>query len=192
MHQDAITAVLQGDETLATKVIDRDSEADKSFALVGRCFQRTLTDLSEVQRLSHDRSTVFEYYYLCRQLKRIADHVEKIARVTRNCASTPDPTLTDELAELGGKFQDVIEDAANVVLTDTDVSLAYHSLIECDSLARRIEELDESLYDSPELSQAYTGGLLLDSIRRSAEYGANIAALGLQRHYRGMVSSPPR
>jgi phosphate uptake regulator len=38
MHQDAINAVLQGDETLATKVIDRDSEADKSFALVGRCF----------------------------------------------------------------------------------------------------------------------------------------------------------
>ena len=71
---------------------------------------------------------MFEYYYLCRQLERIADHVEKIARVTRNCASTPDPTLTDELAELGGKFQDVIEDAANVVLTDTDVSLTYHSL----------------------------------------------------------------
>jgi phosphate uptake regulator len=192
MHQDAIDAVLRGDDTLATQVIERDSEADKSFALVGRCFQRTLADLSEVQRLGHDRSTVFEYYYLCRQLERIADHAEKIARLTRDYADTPGPTLADELAELGGRSRGIIEDAANVVLTDTDVSLAYDSLASRDSLVERIEELDETLYGSPELSQAYTGSLLLDSTKRSAEYGANIAALGLQRHYRGMVSSSPQ
>jgi len=189
MHEDATNAVLRGDDALAAQVIERDAEADKSFALVNRCFQRTLTDLSEVERLGHGRSAMFEFYYLCRQLERIADHAEKIARVTCDRTDTLDPTLADELGGLGADARTIVENATDVILADGDVSLAHEALTDCESFVERIEVLDRELYDSSAASQAYVGSLLLDSLKRSARYGGNIAELGLQRHYRD--TSPP-
>lgn len=192
MHEDATNAALHGSDALAAQVIERDSEADKSFALVSRCFQRTLTDLGEVERLGHSRSTMFEYYYLCRQLERVADHAEKIARVTHDRTDALDPMLADELGGLGEDARAIIENASEVLIADADISLAYQALMNCGSFAERIEELDRALYDSAEASQAYVGSLLLDSLKRSASYGANIAELGLQRHYRNTASSSSR
>ena len=192
MHEDAVNAVLHGDDALATQVIERDSEADKSFARVTRCFQRTLTDLGEVERLGHGRPTLFEYYHLCRQLERVADHAEKIARLTRDHLEAPDTMLTEEFTELSVSTRTIIKDATDVLLTDADVSLAYRSLAKRDTVVERIETLDRTLYDSPNVAQAYIGGLLLDSLKRSAEYGANIAELGLQRHCRDVPALSPQ
>lgn len=70
MHRDAVSAILTDDETLARRVIDRDNEADKLFAMVTRHFRRALTNLHEVEKLEYTRDELFEYYYVSRQFER--------------------------------------------------------------------------------------------------------------------------
>ena len=181
MHRDAVTAVLNDDETLARRVIDREREADKLFAMVTRHFRRALSDLQEVEKLDSSRDELFEYYYMSRQLERIADHAEKISQFTLD----PDVSVPAEVGEqidaLASHSRQVIDTAADVVLADGGFEGALDAITERDELRTESQHLDKELYAHEELAEAYVVGLILDSIRRTAEYGANIAEIGIEQ-----------
>ncbi len=181
MHRDAVTAVLNNDEALAQRVIDRDGEADKLFAMVTRHFRRALTDLHEVEKLGISRDRLFEYYYISRQLERIADHAEKIARFTLDPEATVPKDFEERIESLASHARRVIDTAADVILADGGVEGALNALEQRDELTTEIEELDRSLYMHKDSAEAYVIGLLLDSIRRTGEYGANIAGIGVEQ-----------
>ena len=63
MYRDAEDAVVNGDESLAERVVNRDSEDDKLFAMITRYFRRALSDLREVEKMAYTRDELFEYYY---------------------------------------------------------------------------------------------------------------------------------
>jgi phosphate uptake regulator len=181
MHRDAVTAVVEGDRALAERVVSRDAEADKLFAMVTRHFRRALTDLQEVEKLEHSRDELFEYYYAARQFERVADHAVKVARF----ALDPDAALSadfgDRLSSLADDARGIVDDAASVVLADAEIETANDVLARRDALVEDIEALDRELYDHDDPGEAHTVGLLLDSLRRTAEYGANVAGIAIQQ-----------
>jgi phosphate uptake regulator len=181
MQRDAITAIGTGDRELAQRVVDRDTEADKLFAMITRHFRRSLTDLHEIEKLKHSREEVFEYYYVCRQFERVSDHAEKMASFVIDPEHTIPDVLIDHLEEFSSTVQSILDDAATVVLADGDIEVAYDVLDRRDALLDDIESVDRDLYDHAKPDAAYTAGLLLDSVRRSAQYGANIAEIGIQQ-----------
>lgn len=190
MHRDAVTAVVDGDEDLAERVVSRDAEADKLFAMVTRHFRRALTDLQEVEKLAHGRDDLFEYYYACRQFERVADHAEKIARF----ALEPDAGLPadygDRISSLGKDARRVVDDAADVILADAGIETAHAALERRDDLVSDVESLDRDLYDHDDPGEAYTVGLLLDSLRRTADYGTNVAGIAIQQVSREELDGP--
>lgn len=181
MHRDAIAAVVENDADLAERVVDRDAEADKLFAMVTRHFRRALTDLSEVEKLDHSRDDLFEYYYAARQFERVADHAEKIARFATDPEAGLPGEFADRLPRLGGNARDVVDQAADVILADAGVEGALDALAHRNELLATVSELDRELYDHGVSREAYTAGLILDSVRRTAEYGGNVASVGIQR-----------
>jgi phosphate uptake regulator len=181
MHRDAITAVLTDDETLAQRVIDRDNEADKLFAMVTRHFRRALTDLHEVEKLEYNRDELFEYYYASRQFERIADHAEKIARFANDPEATVPADFEDRIDRLASAARQIIDNAADVILADGGIEGAHSALSKRNELAADLESLDRELYGHNTPGEAYVVGLLLDSIRRTGEYGANVAGIAIQR-----------
>jgi phosphate uptake regulator len=189
MHRDAISAVIEGDEELARRVVSRDSEADKLFAMVTRHFRRSLTDLHEVEKLAHGRDELFEYYYAARQFERIADHAEKMATFALEPDASIPEGYADELSDLGNTTRGIIDDAADAILTDAGIETASAVLAKHDQLLDRLEELDRDLYDHDVPSEAYVLGLLLDSLRRSAEYGVNVATVAIQQTIRENVDN---
>lgn len=190
MHRDAVSAVLNDDETLAQRVIDRDSEADKLFAMVTRHFRRALTNLHEVEKLEYDRDELFEYYYASRQFERIADHAEKIARFTLDPETSVPSPFDERIDGLASSSRQVVDTAADVILADAGIEGAYTALTERDDLIADIEELDRELYTHDDPPAAYTVGLLLDSIRRTAEYGGNVAGIAIQQVARNCECLP--
>jgi phosphate uptake regulator len=181
MHRDAVSAVLTGDETLAQRVIDRDNEADKLFAMVTRHFRRALTNLHEVEKLEYSRDELFEYYYVSRQFERIADHAEKIARFTLDPEAAIPADLADRLDALAADARTIIDAAADVILADTGIEGAQTALAKRDELTADLRALDRELYAHDDSAEAYVVGLLLDSIRRTGEYGANVASVAVQQ-----------
>jgi phosphate uptake regulator len=181
MHRDAMTSLVAGDEDLARQVIDRDDEADKLFAMITRHFRRSLSNLHEVEKLDLSRDDLFEFYYVARQFERVADHAEKIADFTLDPEASVPARYGDRLSELGAEARGVVDDAADVVLTDAGVETASAALSARDALAERLEAFDRELYDHDDPAEAYVLGLLLDSLRRTADYGGNIAGIGIQQ-----------
>lgn len=181
MHRDAVSAVLTDDGTLAQRVIDRDNEADKLFAMLTRHFRRALTNLQEVEKLEYNRDELFEYYYVSRQFERIADHAEKIARFALDPEATIPVGFEGRIEELAESSRQVIDTASDAILADAGIEGAYTAFTERDELMADIRALDRELYAHDDPAEAHVVGLLLDSIRRSAEYGANIAAMAIQQ-----------
>jgi phosphate uptake regulator len=181
MHRDAVSAVLAGDKELAQRVIDRDDEADKLFAMVTRHFRRGLSNLQEVEKLAYTRDELFEYYYTSRQFERVADHAVKIARFTLDDDATVPSTFETELSGLASSARQVIDDAADVILADAGIEAAQSALSTGSQLRADIDDLDRKLYAHDDPAEAYTVGLLLDSIRRTGEYGANVAGVAIQQ-----------
>lgn len=180
MYRDAITVVVEQDRDLAKQVINRDDEADKLLALITRYFQRTLTNLQEIEQLGITRPELFEYYYIARQFERVADHAEKIAaRITTEPVEIP-AFLEDEFVSLGNRPRRLVELASDVILMDNHVSDAYEALDDRDALVADIDQFDRELYevDTP---NAHSVGLILDSLRRTADYGGNIAEAAIRR-----------
>lgn len=187
MHRDAKEAVVEGDADLADQVVSRDDEVDTLFALVSRHFRRSVEDLQEVTRLGETRSDLFEYYYVARQLERVADHTVKTARLAGTRQRPLGEPFSDRFTGAADDARRVVEHATDVVLSDADASVAYGALSECDDLVAEIDALDRELYDHDEGAEAFTRGLLLDSVRRTAEYGRNVAEMAIQRSVRETV-----
>lgn len=184
MHRDAVNAVLNDDETLAQRVIDRDGEADKLFAMITRHFRRALTNLHEVEKLAYDRDELFEYYYVSRQFERIADHAEKIAQFALNPETTVPASFAARIDELSAGSRQVVDAAADVILADAGIEGAHTALSDRDNLIDDLEELDRELYTHDDPAEAHVVGLLLDSVRRTAQYGGNVAGIAVQQAVR--------
>ncbi|WP_440765521.1 PhoU domain-containing protein [Natronorubrum sp. DTA7] len=180
MHRDAITAVVDGDRDLATQIVDRDNEVDKLLALVSRYFQRTLTNLQEIEQLGTTRTQLFDYYYVARQLERVADHAEKIAARVHDDPPDIPASLEDEFTALGTQSRRLVERASDAILMDSHVSDAYDALETRDAIVHRVNQLGRELYEV-ETPDAHDLGLILDSLRRTADYGGNIAEAAIRR-----------
>jgi phosphate uptake regulator len=184
MHRDAVTAVLERDEALARRLVRRDHEADKLFAMITRHYRRSLSNLHEVAKLDRSRDELFEYYYTARQLERVADHAEKIARLTVDPGVVVSDKYGDRIAELGKRARTVVDNAADVVLEGADVDAAVAALEAREEVIEDIESFDRDLYRHDDANEACCLGLLLDSLQRTADYGANIAEVGLEQEIR--------
>ena len=180
MQQDAIQAFVESDTGLAREVVKRDDEVDKLLALVMRYFQRSLVSLEEVVELDLSRAKLFEYYYTTRQLERVADHAEKIADLALERPEAISEELKETILSLGDESRNIIEQSSNTVLSDLHVSESFETLQRRDELVSRIERLDRELYDHDKAKTAHQLGLVLDSLKRSADYGANIAETAIQ------------
>lgn len=189
MHSDGLDAVINGDTELARRVISRDSEADKLFAMITRHFRRSLSNLYEVEKLEHSRDELFEYYYTARQFERIADHAEKMATFTLDSEASLPEQYAEEFDSLGNTTRRLIDDAADAILTGAGINTANGALAKYDQLKDRFEDVDRELYDHNVPNEAYVLGLVLDSLRRTADYGVNIATVAIEQSTRQNTDS---
>ncbi len=169
MHENAITAVIQPDSSeLAEHVVSRDDDADRLFALVSRQFYRSLTDVQQIEKLRTNRQIAFTRFRTARQLERIADHAERIAALSYRQAQPPSKPLAKT-------FESVSIEARRVVRTALDGNTG-EALLRRDDVLEKLEELDREIYTDSR-DDRYLYGRLLQSIKRTAEYGGNIAEI---------------
>ena len=171
MHETAIEAVTADGGTtdvdeLAAYVVDRDDEADRLFALVCRQFYRVLVDVREVESLRTSRSTAFTQFRIARQLERVADHAELIATLATRQSSPPEPDLAERLDATAA-------DARRVVRSALEGNTG-EALLRRDDVVADLDDLDRELYEAGG-ADGYLYGRILESIRRTAEYGVNVA-----------------
>jgi phosphate uptake regulator len=182
MLEDAVTALIENDEDLATDVIQRDDDVDRLWAMVSRVFRSVLRDPSAAAEIGLGRETCFDYHSSARQLERVADHATKIANHSLELGTVPEEAA-GALVELHSEAAAVIEMAMDALLEDDpdaatrDANEARQRVLDVDDRAREVDALVRDL----EPQQAQLLGLVVDSLTRSADYGGNIAETALQK-----------
>lgn len=179
MHTEAIDTVLEADAARAARVADQDDEVDRLFALISRRFQQSLERAGP--SMDADGLSAFEFYMAARHLERVADHAEKIARVVDRLDGPPNGDVAAELADTGARARGLVRRAVSGII---DEPAELDGVIaDADGLITDVEALDERVYHEKP-TNGYLLGVVLDSIVRTAEYGVNIAEVGLQARYR--------
>src|SRR6056297_1444291 len=182
MLSDAVDALVENDEDLATDVMQRDDDVDRLWYMVSRVFRTVLRNPTAANEIGFPRETVFDYQSSARQLERIADHATKIASLSLEIGEISGDTA-DLLRELESEATTVPEMAMDALLTD-DSEAATEQANDAQS---RIPAVDETARDidskvrkaDPESAQIL--GRIVDSLSRTADYGGNIAESALQK-----------
>jgi phosphate uptake regulator len=180
MHEEAVEAVVSADGDVGAGIARQDDDVDRLFALISRGFQQSLVDPAVT--MGESELTPFEYYMAARQLERIADHAEKIATIAGRLDEQPPEETAEELRSLGERARAIVGRALDGLLDPA--SKDGTALADAGRLLDEIESTDQHLYER-DLEDGYLLGLVLDSVKRTVEYGINIAEAGLQVNHRG-------
>jgi len=174
LHREA-TAALTGGSRIDDPS-ERDDQADRLYALVDRYFWRGLSRLDEVDALDLTRPELFTLWSTARELERVADHAERIARLAG--AATADEATAGELQHLASEARSVVEDAVGVALGDTGIEAARTALDTRQRVREDAPALERRLFEAS--GTDYRLARIIDSLTRTAEHGGNIAELGIQ------------
>jgi len=182
MLGDAVTALVDDDDDLATDVVQRDDDVDRLWAMVSRVFRSVLRDPGAAAEIGQDRETCFDFHSSARQLERIADHSAKIAHHSLELDGVTDDA-TQALQDLQAAAEEVIDMAMDALLeedTEKATRLANDARQRVEAADERAREVDALIRDL-DPQQAQLLGLVIDSLKRSADYGGNIAETALQK-----------
>ncbi|MDY7081896.1 MAG: phosphate uptake regulator PhoU [Halobacteria archaeon] len=182
MFEDSVNAVVQDDDALSRDVVERDEDADRMFAMVSRMFRTSLRDARSEEELGITREECFDYHTAARQLERIADHATKIAEVAVELDEEVPEDIAEAIEEASEDAVGIVDDAMESLLEREDdeaIELANDVLDSVDGIDDSAKQIDQKLYDlDPQTANLL--GLVVDSIGRTADYGANIAETALQ------------
>lgn len=179
MHEDAVIALMEQDADLAEQVIERDNQVDRLYAMISRHFQRSLVSLRETEELELDQSVLYDYQTTARHLERVGDHAEKIADLVSQFESPPPAEFADEIETAATTSREIVEQASSTIIGDAAIETAHSALDSRDELTAKLAALERDLHEQA-VAESHLIALTLDSITRTAEYGANIAETALQ------------
>ncbi|WP_436900854.1 PhoU domain-containing protein [Halovenus halobia] len=178
MHEDAVMALLEGDQQAASRVSERDDQVDRLYAMVSRHFQRALENPVNAEELDLGRLELYDYQTTARQFERIADHAVKLAGLGPRFEQPLPPDLARQIKNVGDSSRDIATQAAATLLADGETEAAHAALDRRDALLEDIAEIERTLHEE-EIPQSHLIALVLDSLTRTAEYGGNIAETSL-------------
>ena len=187
IHEEAVDAALSADGEAGRRTAARDDSVDRLFGLVAREFQRSLVDVTGDR--SGDGLTTFDHYTVARQLERIGDHAEKIARVAERIEGEPPADLVADLDGLATDAREIVGSAFFETMHGRDPRALSDVLADGAAVVDAATTLDRTLYDR-ELADGYALATVLDSIVRTAEYGQNVADAGLRASLRNADAEP--
>jgi phosphate uptake regulator len=182
MLEDAIEALVTDDDELANDVMERDDDVDRLWYMTSRVFRTVLRNPTAANEVGFPRETCFDFQSSARQLERIADHATKIAELALEVGEIPQ-NAAEPLQELRAEAADIPETAMDALLADDSdeaVELASEARSHVDIVEEHVRDVDAEIREfDPQTAQVL--GLVVDSLSRTADYGANIAESALQK-----------
>jgi len=180
MHRDASTAYASADRGLATEVVARDDEVDRFYFFIVRQLKMAVQNraLSEEIGLGNPRDCL-GYRLVAKSIERVADHAARIAYLALGLErGLSSGALEDALkvSELAGQAYSRAMRALECLDVDEAhrcISLSAEAVEAGRQAAERLVGLDLDARSIVSLS------LVLDSLRRVAEYGADIAEVAI-------------
>jgi len=174
-------AVEERDSGLLHGICARDDEVDRFYFFVLRQLGEAIRDRGLLRDLGLSSAhECLEYQLIARCLERIADHASRASYILKDLLQSLSEGVSEMLGEMCSKCVRVL-DAAMRALRDSDTGLANRAMAEM----YKVQEVETALVEEV-LAEEGLGPetmlhlrLVLESLRRIAEYGADIAEIAI-------------
>ncbi len=181
MHKDAIVALRERDISLAHDVVQRDDEIDRLYFFVVRQLKMVVEKRFMIEEMGlKSLRDCLGYRLVAKSIERIADHAARMAQTitTMEYQSIPDGimALTTNMSALS---TEICQNAMKA-LYQLNTKKANQAIAETAQITE-LEEKAIKLILETKLHITVVIGLrlILESIRRAAEYGADIAEIAI-------------
>ncbi len=179
MITDAAAALNDEAGGIAQEVIQRDDEVDRFYHFILRQLNIAVRDRSVIQEigLSSARDCL-GYRLVAKSTERVADHAVSIAAQTETLKSVPEAAVK-KVQEMTALSRRIFESSITALLR-MDAKMAEEAISKTKEVARLEEKLSAEIL-TPRMSgtQVASVKLMLESVRRVAEYGADISEAAL-------------
>ncbi|MFX1478838.1 MAG: PhoU domain-containing protein [Promethearchaeota archaeon] len=175
MHEDSINALEKKNKDLADEVIKRDDDIDRLHWLVSRQSHIVLKDIILCQKMGITLEQASHYQQISKFLERIGDHAVKIAKnVLLINFNNFDNKLPNEIITASKISLDILDKSLDAWLQKS-ISLANENIESIKDLISATEKISLNSKSSTEISIAI--GYIIESIRRTGEYSADISEI---------------
>ncbi|MGD0396681.1 MAG: phosphate uptake regulator PhoU [Nitrososphaerales archaeon] len=179
MITDAAEALHNDTMGMAQEVIQRDDEVDRFYHFILRQLNIAVRDRSVIQEigLSSARDCL-GYRLVAKSTERVADHAVLIAAQAEALKSIPEGAVK-KVQEMTALSRKIFESSITALLR-MDAKMAEEAISKTKEVARLEEKLSSEIL-APRMSgtQVASVKLMLESVRRVAEYGADISEAAL-------------
>jgi phosphate uptake regulator len=179
MHEDAIQALKDLNKELAQDVIALDDEVDRFSLYIIRQLkaavqsEKVLKDIG----LSNPRDCL-GYRVIAKSVERIADHAIKIAENVLSLDKKIDNSTFQKIFEMSSFTKSVFDDSIKS-LYRKDYSLADNTVTKAKTIVSMENEAMRIIAKNAEPAQMSGIRMIMESIRRTAEYASDIAEIVL-------------
>jgi phosphate uptake regulator len=179
MLSDSVNVLRGGERGMAEEVIERDDEVDRFYHFLLRQLNIAVRDRSVIQEIGLTSARdCLGYRLVVKSTERVADHAAAIAAEAENLRAIPEASVkkVQDMTELSRK---VFESSITALLR-LDAKMAEQAIAKTKEVVQMEGKISgEILAQRMSGSQVASVRLMLESIRRAAEYGSDIAEIAI-------------
>ena len=176
---DAIRSLKNHDKSLAKDVVQRDDEIDRLYLFVVRGLKLAVENRIVMKEMGlMSPRECLGYRLIVKSIERIADHAARIADIILSLnLSKINSNLLKDISRIAERSYAIYQEAVNS-LYKLDIKQANDSIMKVKELTRMEKDLAERIFKLKLDVETITGlRLILESIKRVAEYAADIAEI---------------
>lgn len=185
IHKEALEAVKARDTKYANEVIKLDDEIDRFTFYMLRNLTMAVSNAGIMHEMSLESPGDCLYYKTAiSRIERVADHATLIAKRVKYLSEDVDPETMSRIQELCDSVMDMFKTSVDALVASN-----YVLAEEVSTRASKIERIQEELTMS--IKKSSPNGtvikFILDSIRRSSEYTADIAEVVMDLNIKNVI-----
>jgi phosphate uptake regulator len=175
MLEDAISALEKSDRNRAKDVIERDNEIDRFYLLIVRQLKAVISDPELAKKIGGSRHRdSLGYRIIVKNMERMGDHVESIARNSTLMSSS---VGIRSIKEIGTRTKDLFTKTL-ASLSDLNIEKANAAIQEAQQLSEEVESINEQIMAEKWSAHDKIHAIfIMESLERIAKYCEDIAEI---------------
>lgn len=176
MQNDSVIALLEGDKRLAEEVVQRDPEVDRFYFYIVRQLTAAVGRTDHIRKIGlTSPQACLGYRMVVKSIERAGDHATRIASIAASTTLPEKSPLLNTITKMHQLSDTVFQDSLKTLRT-VDVPLAHKTIRRVDEIVKLEDKgIRYLLGGKYPVETVLNLRLALESLRRIAEYGSDIA-----------------
>jgi phosphate uptake regulator len=187
MHRESVGCLADLDHSVAKAVVETDQEVNRFSLYIVRLLKLAVSNTRLVKEIGLERpQECLGYRLIAKSVERTADHATKIAENALFLKSLLDPELLEKINKLSSLAISMFESAVDAIFRQ-DYNQA-ESVIEKISQVHKLEKDTVLLSHAVNIEEVSNVRLIIESIRRTAEYASDISEIVLNMNVESVLT----